>query len=650
MPKMTKKEKESFMMTMRERFKQAVDFESENYDRMESDVKFSYGGRYQWDEGDYRQREEDNRPIITINRVKAPIRQVANDIRLNKPSIKVHPVDDKADPKIAKLFDGIIRNIERNSQAQVAYQCGAEGSIKAGFGAFEIRNYFEDEDTFEQDIKIERILNQFTVHFDPGAKKITKEDGTWAFIEDSVTEETYKRRWPKAEMVDFKGSDQTDWVIGKKIRIARYYVKDFVKRVLAQTNDGEVFELTDEMVNTGVAEGLDIRRQRTVKVPKVKMYIVSGADILEGPFDIPCRFIPIVPIYGEEVWIDGKARQNGIVQDARDPQKLYNFHRTSGVELINDAIRAPYLVTPGMIAGNVGQNWKNANKAKFPYLPFIADNGMAPIKIPPAQPPVDIWQESNIASEDLKFTTGVFDAGLGNQGPEQSGVAISARQSKSDIANYVYTDNLGIALQFGGKILIDMIPKVYDTQRVIRIIGEDEKEEMTEINKTIPGQNEKLNDITVGKYDVTVDMGPGYQTRRKESAESMGMFIGALPQEGAKISDLYVKAQDWPDSDIIADRLRKFLPPEIVGPDPDEEMTPEKEAAMQAQAEQAQQQAAQQQAMMDSLLAVNMTKAASQAAKTELDYAKAQETLASIDQAELENFFRVMAAIGQRQR
>jgi len=633
------KAKEAILTLMRERFERANTYDNKNYDEMEDDVKFSFGGRYQWDRATYEQRLNDNRPALTINRLKAPIRQVANEIRLNKPSIKANPVDDKGDKKIAEIYDGMIRGIERTSQAQVAYQTAAEGAIRAGFGVFEIRNEYEDEETFEQDIKIERILNQFAVHFDPSAKKITKEDAMYCFVEDVVTEEEYKRRWPDAELVDFEGSSQTYWVIDENIRIARYYVKEMVKKNIAITEEGEVWEVTQEQIDSGVLEGVNIKKTRTAKVPKVKCYVVSGADILEGPFDIPSKFIPVVPVYGEETWVEGQNKPTGIVRDAKDPQKLYNYWRTTAAETIALQPKVPYLVTPGMIKA-LKPMWDNANHSNKPYLMYNPDQGQKPFKEPPPSPPAAMWQESAIASDDIKFTTGIFDSGLGNVGPEQSGRAILARQQKSEISNFIYTDNLAIAIQYAGRILVDMIPKVYDTQRIVRVIGIDDAEDLVPINQKLP-TGEIINDLTAGKYDVTVNVGPSYQTKRAEAADSMMSFASAVPGVAANIADLIAKNMDWPGAEAIEERIKKTMPSHLIE-ESDDEKTPAQQQAQEIQAQQFQKDQEAKQSIID----LNTAKANSQRAGAVLDFAKAKETLSGIDQQELENLFRVLQATG----
>jgi len=629
-------QQEEFLKTMRGRFQAAYEFEQDNRDEMYDDVKFSYGGEHQWDRETYQNRVKDDRPALTINRVKTPIRQVSNDIRLNKPSIKIAPCDDKSDKAIAKIYEGLIRNIEVNSMASVAYQTAADGAIRCGFGAFEIRNVYNNDDSFEQDLVIKRILNQFSVYFDPSAKEITREDANWAFITEQMTEEAFKRKYPQAAVSSWEGNEREyDLWFNDQVRIGRYYVKEPITKELVQFSDGTVCEKTKEQIDSGMFESgeLKIVNQRTVKTHKVMCYVVSGADILEKPYEVPGKYIPIIPVLGEETIIEGELKLSGIVRDAKDPQRLYNYWRTTAAETIALQPKAPWLVTAKMVEGVTG-HWNQANKANLPYLLYKFDEQAGkPVREPPPQPPAAMWQESAIASDDVKFTTGIFDSGLGQIGPEQSGKAILARQQKSDLGNFIYTDNLSIAIRHAGKVLIEMIPKIYDTQRVIRVLNPDDTDEMVEINKAIPGTDQKINDITIGKYDVTVSTGPSYQTKRQEAAASILAFMGAVPDKAPIMSDLAAKNMDWPGSDEVAKRIRKTIDPALLEGELDEEEMQQQQARAEAEAAQNE--------MIQQMQALQMAETDS---KRQLNIAKAQETLASIDQKELENLFNVLQA------
>jgi len=628
-------DEELFLKTMRDKF--ALSHERGNNNRLEmyDDVKFSYGGRFQWDDKTYRDRLKDDRPALTINRVKTPIRQVSNAIRQNKPAIKVSPVDNGADKATAKIFNGLIRNIENTSMAQVAYQNAADGAIRCGFGVIEVRNQYNGDETFDQELSIKRVLNQFSVYFDPSAKEITREDAEYAFLTEQMTEDSFKAKYPKAQVTSFEGGDNTyDLWYGDEIRVARYYVKEPITKTLVQYDDGTVSYLTDEQIEVGITDGMGVKKKRQVKTHKVMCYIVSGDEVLKRPFEVPSKYIPLVPVLGEETILEGEVKLSGIVRDAKDPQRLYNYWRTTAAETIALQPRVPWLVTGKMIEGTANQ-WAVANKANLPYLIYKFDEQAGkPSREPPPAPPASMWQESAIASDDIKFTTGLFDSGLGNTGPEQSGKAILARQQKSDLGNALYADNLSIAIRHVGKILIDAIPRVYDTARTVRILNPDDSEEMAEINQVLD-DGTKLNDLSKGRYDVTVSTGPSYQTRRQEAVETTLQFMQALPNQADSIADLVAKNLDTPEADEIARRIRKTLPPELIEGDLDDEEQEQAKEQAEASKPQIEYEEQVRQAQLDSIRT-----------KTELDSAKAQETLAGIDEAERENLLKFLQATG----
>ena len=181
-----------------------------------------------------------------------------------------------------------------------------------------------------------------------------------------------------------------------------------------------------------------------------------------------------------------------------------------------------------------------------------------------------MFQEASIAADDLKAVTGIHDASLGAPGNETSGRAILMRQREGDVGTFVYIDNLARAIRHAGRILVDLIPHIYDTERTMRILGEDGGETFAVINQAALGPDGPvvLNDLSAGKYDVEVTTGPSFSTKRIEAAESMMAFVQAVPPAAALIGDLIARNMDWPGAEAIAERLRKALPPGIDGDAP----------------------------------------------------------------------------------
>jgi len=286
-------------------------------------------------------------------------------------------------------------------------------------------------------------------------------------------------------------------------------------------------------------------------------------------------------VVGEEVHVGDRTVRHGIVRYAKDPQRLYNYWRTAAAESVALSPRAPWLVTPRQIEGQKKQ-WESANRGNPPYLLYSPDpSAPPPQRIEPAYPPVALFQEAGIAADDMKAVTGIYDAGLGAQGNETSGRAILMRQREGDTGTYVYVDNLSRAIRHAGRILVDLIPRIYDTERTLRILGEDGGEGFTVINRVVPGPDGPvtLNDLGAGKYDVEVSAGPGFSTRRLEAAESMMAFVQAVPQAGAVIADLIARNMDWPGAEAIAERLRRLLPPGLDAETPEPSAPPPPPAA-----------------------------------------------------------------------
>jgi hypothetical protein len=559
--------KEELLAEALKRFDTAQSFEREDRDLAAEDFRFAAGE--QWPITVRQARERENRPCLTYNRLPQFIRQVTGEARQNKPAIKVVPVDDGSDVDLAEIYSGLIRNIENQSHADEVYISAFENAVTGGIGGgWRVVTEYTNDDAFDQDIRLKRITNPFAITWDPGAKEFDKSDAAWCFVHEWITKEQFEARFPKnvpADWVsDFRAEATRHWINGERVRLAEYWVKKPVKKTLGMF-EGRVIEVTPALSK------FTYEQTREVDAFEVCRYLLSGHDVLEGPDPFPSKYIPIVPCFGPEEWIDDRVRHVSLIRHAKDPQRAYNYWQTVIAEKIALAPKSPWLVTPTMIAG-LEDFWNRANTSNDPYLPYNQDGGMRPTREAPAAVNSAEIQQSAQAIDDLKATMGMYDASLGASGNETSGRAIIARQREGDNATFAWIDNLARSIQHTGRILVDIIPKIYDTQRIVRILGEDGSQEMTPIN-WVQGM-EIVNDITVGKYDVEITVGPSYRTRRQESAESMLAFVQAMPQAAAVAADLIARNLDWPGADEIADRLKRSLPPQItseeeVGPAPD---------------------------------------------------------------------------------
>lgn len=572
-----------------EHFKLSEEAESENRKAWIDDVRFARLGE-QWPDGVKRQREIDGRPCLTINRMPAMLRQVVNDARQNKPAIKVHPVDSGAKRETAEILNGLIRNIEYTSNADVAYDTALDHAVTGGFGYFRIDVDYACDDEFDLDIKICRIANPLTVYGDENSTAADSSDWNKAFITELYTEREFEKRWKGAEKSNWESSyrDLPDgWRDNELVRVAEWWTREEVPAKLLKLSDGMVLYVNEYMRIKDIldAQGITVVGERDTKTNKVKQKIISGAEVLEEN-EWAGKYIPIVPVYGDEVMVEGKRHWISLTRWAKDPQQMFNYWRTASTELVALAPKAPYLGPKG--AFNTDANkWATANNVSYPYIEY--DGGVMPQRQPFAGPPAGALQEALNASDDMKSTMGIYDAALGARSNETSGRAILQRQRESDTATFNYIDNLSRAIRHAGRVMVDLIPKVYNAPRIIRVIHEDGSNESVPINQpftpdqakspqaqayeagktqeTVDGLT-RIYDVTTGKYDVTCEAGPSFSTKREEAAAQMMELGRMFPPMMQVAGDLLVKNLDWPGADDIADRLKAMLPPQLQGQSP----------------------------------------------------------------------------------
>jgi hypothetical protein len=541
------------------------------------DLKFLAGD--QWPNEIRLQREAQNRPCLTINRLPQFVNQVANAVRLNPPGIKAIPAGGEATAELAEIYSGLMRQIQYRSNATNVLANAVYGAVACGIGHFRLVTQYADEDGFDQEILIKRIQHPLSVFWAPGAAEPDRSDSEYCLISEMIGRKEFQKRFPDAAMTDFMAPEDLNaesglyWATRDAVRVCEYWVKRPHERTIARLAGGETIDITE--VEPKELRGLPIVAERKVRSHKVEHYLLSGEEILEGPNQWAGRHIPIFPVIGSETPLETKVIRSGLIRFSRDPQQLYNFWRSAAAEAIALAPRAPFVATPSMIAKFKGQ-WDTQNTVSRPYLLYEPDPdvpGGRPMREPPPDVPSALINESGMASDDMKATTGIYDASLGAQSNEISGIAIRARTGQGDISALHYQDNLMATLNHLGRVLIDLIPKIYDSERSVRIMREDETHLPVRINVPVMGVNGKpmlLNDLSQGAYDVRVKIGPSYATRRAEAADSMLQFIQAVPQAASVAGDLITRNMDWPGADEIADRLKRMLPPQVTGETPGE--------------------------------------------------------------------------------
>ena len=585
----------------RARLSEAIEADRENRVDALDDLEHIAGN--QWPESIQKAREAAGRPCITINRLPQFVRQVTGDIRQLNPALNIIPSDSAASPEVAGVMEGLTRHIEYRSEASTVYEGAAESAAQCGMGFFRVLTEYESDDSFNQELLIEAIDNPFSVYFDPEARKTTREDANYCIITDQMKTDDFEKAYPDAAKVDAHFDGETDglehWYSEGSVVVAEYFWKEPVKKTIGLLRDGSTIEDPQAFH--------DVVKKRTVDTHKVMWAKISGNDVLEKPREYPCKYIPVIAVLGEEMHIGERRVRTSVIRFAKDPAQLYNYYSSAQAEMIALQPKTPYIMTTKQVAGYEA-DWQNANDSNEAYLLYNPDE-KAPGVPQRSMPPIGsqaLAQEAMKAIEDMKATTGIFDAGLGQKSNEQSGVAIRQRQMESDISTSIYTDNLAKAIAACGRILIDMIPKIYDTQRIVRIIGTDEAESMVEVNGMgfNPMQGAyPVNPLSDGTYDVRVNVGPNYSTRRQETAESMMQFVQAFPAAGQVAGDLIVKAMDWPDAEKLAERLEKILPPGMIeqqedDPQAQQQMMMQQQQQMMMQQQQQQMQMQMQQAEM----------------------------------------------------
>lgn len=552
----------------KEAFKAASEAEADNRAAALDDLRFSRLAE-QWPDEVKSQREIEGRPCLTINRLPAFVRQVVNDSRQNKPSIRVHPADSEADPETAEIINGLIRNIEYTSDADVAYDTALESAVDRSWGYWRVTVEYAHDDTFEKDIRIEAVPNHFSIYGDPYSTRADSSDWNSAFVVEMLTKAQFKAKYKGADAGkgwDVEYNDlEAPWGGDDMLMVSEWWKRTESKRVIVQLSDGTVMDADRYQAEKEMFSmlGLSVTGDRETRGYKVMQYILSGAEVLESnPW--AGKFIPIVPVYGEEINVEGKRVLRSLVRDAKDPQRMFNYWRTTSTELVALAPKAPFIGQVGAFNTDA-LKWATANTKSHAFIEH--DGPVPPQRQPFAGVPAGALQEALNASDDMKAIIGIYDAGLGARSNETSGKAILARQKEGDTSTFHFIDNLNRSIKHTGRILIDLIPHVYNGERIVRIMGGDDKKTPQNVRVNAPIKledgTEKIYDLTAGKYDLTVDTGPSYSTRREEAANQMVELLRAFPQAAPYVGDLLAKNLDWPGAEEISKRLAAMLPPEI---------------------------------------------------------------------------------------
>ena len=607
----TKRDRDNgdMLATMRTRLTMAIAAYSDSREDELDDLRFraaSPDNQWQWPadvlatRGSIQGQTINARPCLTINKLPQHVLQVTNDQRQNRPSGKVIPADDKADVEVAEIFNGIVRHIEYISDADVAYDTACDNQVTFGEGYFRILTEYCDDNSFEQDLRIGRIRDSFSVYMDPTIQDPCGSDAEWCFINQEITKDDYERQFPDAATLSSLaygvGDGQLNaWINQDTVRIAEYFYIKHEAKTLNQYHSGITAMKGSLEAKQAEMMGLTPIKTRDVDVRTVKWCKTNGFEVLEER-DWAGKYIPVIRVIGNEFEIDGRMYVSGLVRNAKDAQRMYNYWVSQEAEMLALAPKAPFIGYGGQFEG-YEQQWKTANINNWPYLevnPDVTDGQGGPLPLPQRAPPPlaqnGLLQAKMGAADDIKGTTGQYDASLGAQSNEVSGRAILAREKQGDTGTYHFIDNLARAIRYATRQLVDMIPRIYDTQRIARIIGIDGETDQAMIDPTQPEAVRKIVDQqtgatikkiynpNVGKYDVAVTTGPSYMTKRQESLDAMSRLLQGNPNLWAVAGDLFIKNMDWPGAQEMSKRFAKTIDPKLMD---DSDMSPELAQAQQ---------------------------------------------------------------------
>lgn len=609
-------------------FQDSLDYDKENRKQATDDAQFMVGE--QWDDVVKQSRVAAKKPTLTFNRLPAFVAQLVGNRLLNETDIKITPDDDEFKEN-AKVRESLVRNIQKVSKAKLAYDSAFMNQVISGIGNWEVRLDYASDDVFEQDICIKAIHNAFAVVWDQSSEEATGEDAKYVFVVETMTRQDFKDEWPNGTAGDLSTDLRavgahldTAWVTDRDIRVVRMWRMRTRKRIVAlltqadNENVQEVEDVTDmdlaDFEDRLVEDRNGIPVMREVDRKYAELYTFTSVDLLEGPYELPIRRVPVFRVPGWDVNVGEKRVRFGLIRFMKDPQRLHNYWRSTIAEKLMQSPKAVWTASEDAIRGRE-KEWRESHLSNDSLLVWNSESGQEPKRVDPAQLEVALIQEANMASQDLRDISNLHEASLGQKSNEVSGKAILARQRVGETGTVIYQDNLELAIEATGRVVNDLIPFAYDTLRTIKILGLED-EEVTSVTINAVTEEDGL-DITAGKYTVSSTTGPTSVTKRVEAVDGMLNMVNAMPDTMSVVADLIVQAQDWPGADKIAKRLQQGLPPGMVS---EKDMSEEQKAAAKASQEAAQ---AEQQ-KQDVILKVELELKMAQAQKAVADAAKSQ--------------------------
>lgn len=602
---------ETILMEARERAAEARAYWDEVYAAADADAAF-YDG-HQWSDEDLALRSRERQPTLTLNTLPAKVDQVIGDMQRSTPSIMVEAGDDASSGKevegskgdrydMAEVYEGIIRQIERASNAMDHYDRAALDAVIGGIGWLRVYTEYCADEGFDQDIRIKSVLERETVLLDPNATEPDMSDAEYGFVFSWLPRKRFLRLYPDA--AEGALSDRVEgWGRKDMAAVAEYFTREPIRRRQMMLSTGEVVwhdeveSVLDELAEGGVT----VIRDRKVQTWQVQWRKITSHSILEGPLALPCSTVPLVPMFGKSVRHTGRLHHRGVGAYAQDPIRAQNFWMSEITARVAAASKAPWLVSTGMIAGLEDQ-WARANEGNPAVLIYNSTPEGVPARIAPAAMPAAELTIVREMGEMVKSVTGMYDAAIGARSNETSGVAIRARAQEADTANIAYVKARERAIRRIGRIVAEMIPRIYDSPRVIRIRRENGTGDWVKINQTVVDKDAQkrggepkfvmVADVSAVKVDIDVQSGPGYSTQREEAVAALLEMIRVAPQMAPLCLDIIARNMNFPGAKELGERIRKTLPPGLVPRDSSEEQEPPPPPSPEQQVEAAKAQAA----------------------------------------------------------
>jgi len=573
----------------------------EIYEKAKDDLEFYIGkDNCQWNETALRSRTELGRPSLTVNVLPQFVHQVTNQIRQNTPSINVIPSDVKSSEETAKILKGLIRKIEYNSGADEVFDTASMYAVTSSLGFIRVNHDYVSPDSFLQHILIERVQNPLSCWIDPTSVECDGGDAKGAIIIDSITKRDFEKKYGKdkafTSFEDKIGREVSNIKEAESINIAEIFVLDYETVEKQQNEDGSITDVEESNGFLGVfSKKNKPAKTRKLRKPVVKRYLFSGADKLEESI-FPCKYIPIIPVYGQEIWVDGKRNLISLIRNAKDPQRRYNHWASIEAEILDKSPMAPWLAEAGVVE-EFPDDYTDPDSAtvlRYRSKDLEGNPASPPQRVQMAGVPSGIINAMQGAYEDIKRAMGLYDASVGQKSNETSGIAIEARQQQGDVATFHFPDNLARSVTQVGRVIISMIPQIYDTAQIIQIVDDEENTKFVGVNGAATDGQDMLYMLTEGQYDVVVTTGRSYASRTQEGSAKLGEIISADPAMMGVFGDLWAKGLDIPFAEQLAERIKKTIDPKLLveqqkgeaAPDPEKEMMMQQMQQMDAQIQQ----------------------------------------------------------------